>query len=254
MRMATLALLGLSLGGCGAEDPPTSCGDPSMSIITLQGKTDDAEHEIRTCVDIHAASRRDATATSPGRDDNFATSRASVIPWTSLTFGEAVQACGRAGKFLCNADELRAIAPIKSNAFGSVQFDESAISALSPTSQQEGVASRFDRLNPVDMIISGKTGQPPFPEAVGSVAFWTYSPERLDAYQDPDVPLLLGRLVADSAIGGVLDTTPVTEGSFTHPLVGFRCCINARMRSAFTEVNPNPALVREEAPNVPIQE
>lgn len=253
-RWCWLALLVGGPLGCAAEDPPTDCGDPSMSIVTLQGKTNDAENEVRTCVDIHAASRRDATASSPGRDDNFATSRSGVIPWTALTFPEAVQACGRAGKFLCNADELRAIAPIKSNDFGTVQFDETAISALAPTSEQASVEPRFDRLNPVDMIIAGQTGKPPFPEAVGSVAYWTYSPERLDRYQDPDVPLLLGRLLADSVQGGVLDTVPVTDAAFAHPLVGFRCCINARMRSAFTEVSVNPELVREEAPDVPIQQ
>jgi len=243
-----------SLTGCG-EDPPTNCGDGSMSIVTFRGKTDEAENEVRTCIDIHAVSRRDATAASAGLDESYATSRPSVIPWTAVTYGEAVQACGRAGKFLCNSDELRAIAPIDSIAGGSgaVVFDETAITALAPTSDVTSVAHRFERLNPVDMLIAQQTGKPPFPETTGSVAYWSSSPERLDRYSDPDVPLMLGRLVADGAVGGYLLTSPVTDEEFSHPLLGFRCCINARMRSAFKAVDARDSYVREEEPDVPIQ-
>ena len=245
-----------ALFGCGSEDPPSNCGDSSMSIVTFLGKDSDPENAVRTCVDIHAASRRDAAEDAPGRDESFATSRASVIPWTAVTFRGAVEACGRAGKFLCDSDQLRAIAPIAGIAGGSgeVLYDETAITALSPTSDVSSVAHRFDQLNPVDMMISQKTGQPPFPESTGSVAYWTYSPERLDRYNDPDVPLLFGRLLADSAVGGYLQSTPVLDDEYSHPLLGFRCCINARMRSAFEPVNVDDRYLREEAPDVPIQE
>lgn len=245
-----------ALFGCGGEDPPANCGDSSMSIVTFLGKDSEAENAVRTCVDIHAASRRDATEDAPGRDESLATSRPSAIPWTAVTFREAVEACGRAGKFLCDSDQLRAIAPIAGIAGGSgeVLYDETAITALSPTSDATAVAHRFDQLNPVDMMISQKTGKPPFPESTGSVAYWTYSPERLDRYNDPDVPLLFGRLQADSAVGGYLQSTPVLDEQYSHPLLGFRCCINARMRSAFEPVKVDDRYLREEEPDVPIQD
>ncbi|HEX2872933.1 MAG TPA: hypothetical protein VHP33_16845 [Polyangiaceae bacterium] len=251
-----VALAPAALAGCGGEDPPTDCGDDSMSIITFLGKDSKSENAVRTCVDIHAASRRDATESAPGRDESLATSRANAIPWTAVTFAGAVEACGRAGKFLCDSDQLRAIAPIAGIAGGSgeVLYDETAIEALSPTSDVSAIAHRFDQLNPVDMMISQKTGQPPFPESTGSVAYWTYSPERLDRYNDPDVPLLFGRLQADSAVGGYLQSTPVLDDQYSHPLLGFRCCINARMRGAFEPVKVDDRYLREEEPDVPIQD
>jgi hypothetical protein len=103
------------------------------------------------------------------------------------------------------------------------------------------------------MVISEKTGDPPFPESTGSVAYWTTVAERNDDEMDPDIPLLIGRLQADSAVGGYLISTPVTDESFQHPLLGFRCCINARMRSAFEPVAVDDRFIREEEPDVPIQ-
>lgn len=240
--------------GCSAEDPPTDCGDPSMSIVTFQSKNADEDYEIRSCIDIHAASRRDATAQSAGRDESFATSRAGVIPWTNLTFAEAVEACGRAGKFLCNAEELQGIGPIAGiqGGTGRVLFDETAITALHPTGPEASVPHRFDALNPYDMLIRGDTGKPPFPESTGSVVYWTASSERFDSEQDPSIPLLFGRLTEDEAVGGVLLSTPVLDEKFRHPLLGFRCCINARMREAFEALPPDPSRVREEEDDVPI--
>lgn len=249
--------LGAALAlGCGAEDPPADCGDPSMSIVTFQGDTSDEEDELRTCIDIHAASRRDATADSAGRDESFATSRPGAIPWTNLTFQEAVEACGRAGKFLCNSEELQGIAPIAGIEGGSgrVLWDETAISALYPTGPETSVPHRFDRLNPYDMVIRGDTGKPPFPESTGSVAYWTSSPVRNDKDRDPSIPLLIGRLTADQAVGGVLTTAPVLDEGYRHPLLGFRCCIHAKMREAFEPLSPDPSYIREEEDDVPIAE
>jgi hypothetical protein len=254
MKRALLVLLGLgALAGCGTEDPPTNCGDSPMGFVNIEGHSAKEEDELRTCVDIHAASRLDATETGPGRDESYPVSQPGVIPWTSITFRGAVEACSRAGRFLCNSDELRAIAPIKGEFMGAPQYDETAISALSPTSDQTEIEPRLQRLNPVDMVVRGDTGKPPFPETTGSIAYWTYSPPRLDDEQDPDIPLLLGRLSGDSAVGGFLQTSPVLDESFTHPLVGFRCCINARMRTAFEPLGKDPQRVLEEEPEVPIE-
>lgn len=249
------ALALVCLTACGREDPPTDCGDSTMSIVTFDGRGSTKDDDIFACIDIHAASRVDATATSPGRDESFATSRANVIPWTEVTFSEAVEACGRAGKILCDSDELRGIAPTDGwYVNGSVRFDETAITALSPTSDVKKVAHRFDPLNPYDMLLRGETGQPPFPDTTGSVAYWTASPVRQDKYEDPLIPLVLGRLEADYAVGGYLLTAPVLDADFKHPLLGFRCCIDARMRDAFGPLPEDPTRVRKEVPDVPIAE
>lgn len=227
---------------CASEDPPTDCGDTSMSIVTFQGRTQSDEDGIRTCIDIHAASRVDATPTSRGLDDSFATSRPNAIPWTNLTFHEAVEACSRAGKFICNADELRAIAP-STESLGGVRFDTTSIAALSPTSSVTEVPHQFEPLNRYDVLRT--EGRIAYPESFGSVAFWTASPKADDKEVDPTVPLLLGRISGDSVIGGELTTTPVLDPEYKHPLVGFRCCINAKMRSAFGPLPRDPSRVRD---------
>ncbi len=249
------AFIGLGLTACGAEDPPKDCGDSSMSIVTFNGGSSADDDDIRSCIDIHAASRSDAKSTSAGRDESFATTRPNVIPWTDVTFGEAIEACGRAGKFLCDADEVRAIAPIAGLAGdGSVLYDETAIDALVPTSDVEEVSHRFDPINTFDMVIAGETGKPAFPDTVGSVAYWTVSPAVDDQSRDPSIPLVVGRLEADYAVGGILRLTPVLDDGFKHPLLGFRCCINARMRDAFVALPKAPNRVRKEEPDVPIAE
>ncbi|EYF07204.1 hypothetical protein [Chondromyces apiculatus] len=257
---ATLTVLSALLtgaAGCSEVPLPTDCGDATMSIVTFQGsKSPEEEDQIRSCVDIHAASRRDATAMSAGRDESFATTQPGVIPWTNLTFGEAIEACGRAGKFLCNSEELQAVGPEAGlqGGSGALIFDETAITALSPTGPETEVAHRFDLLNPYDMIIRGETGKPAFPETSGSVVYWTSSPERFDNDQDPSIPLILGRLSEDRAVSGYLLTSPVLDENYRHPLLGFRCCINAKMREAFEPVPADPGRIREEEDDVPIEE
>lgn len=230
----------LFVAACSTEDPPQDCGDPSMSIVTFQGRTSDVEDEIRTCVDIHAAARSDATATARGLDGSLATSRPSVLPWSNVTFREAVEACARAGKFLCNYDELRAIAPASEN-LGTTTYDEAAIEALSPTSAVTEVPHDFERVNRYDP----PRGKRPYPESSGSVAFWTSSAEPDDKTVDPSIPHVLGRIVGTRVSGGVLTVAPVLDPEYKHPLLGFRCCINARMRSAFEALPPDPGKSRE---------
>lgn len=254
-RAAVGAVLTLATGACSTEEPPTDCGDDSMAIVTFQGHSSAAEDDVRMCIDIHAASRLDATATSAGRDESYATTRPGVIPWTDVRFEQAVEACGRAGKFLCDADSLRAIAPIDGWwADGTIRFDETAIDALVPTSDDKRVAHRFDPLNPFDMVVAGDTGKPPFPDALGQVAYWAVSPPTDDNARDPSIPLVLGRLESDYVVSGFLRVAPVLEETFKHPLLGFRCCIDARMREAFTTLSKDPNRKRKEEPDVPIAE
>ena len=246
------ATLAVPVASCGNEDPPTDCGDPSMSIVTFRGASSSEKDEARICIDIHAASRADATATSRGLDDSLATSRPNVIPWTNLTFGEAVEACSRAGKFLCNSDELRSIAPSVRGMSGA-EFDETMIDALSPTSGVTEMPHQFNRLNRYDLLST--PDKIPYPESTGSVAFWTASPKGDDKEVDPSIPLMLGRIVGARATGGILFTSPVLDPAYKHPLLGFRCCIHAKMRPAFEALPPDPRKVRgaedEEVPLAP---
>lgn len=250
----SLSLVGatfFALAGCG-EGPPDDCGNAPMAIITFKGQSS-GDEEQRFCVDIHAASRPDATDTSAGRDESYATSRPNVIPWTNLTFQEASEACGRAGKFLCDWDVIRAITPA-TPAFGAVEWDMTKIRALSPTSDVEKVKNRLEALNPYDMVIEGKTGQPPFPESTGSVAFWTLVPPKDDGYHDPQDSYVSGMLTDTEAVGGFARAAPVNDSSYKHPLLGFRCCVDAKMRTAFDALGHDPKRVRdEEDPDVPIQ-
>jgi formylglycine-generating enzyme required for sulfatase activity len=59
----------------------------------------------RFCVDTYEASRADATATSAGRDESVARSRAGVVPWQVADNATAAAACTAAGKRLCTPAE-----------------------------------------------------------------------------------------------------------------------------------------------------
>ena len=146
------------------------------------------------------------------------------------------------GKFLCNSDELRAIARSGRGLTGAV-FDETEIDALSPTGPETEMPHQFNRLNRYDLNFT--EGKVPYPESAGSVAFWTASPKADDKEVDPAIPLLLGRISGARVAGGVLLTAPVLDPEYKHPLVGFRCCINARMRAAFEPLPPAPRKLRE---------
>ncbi len=59
-------------------------------------------------IDAYEASRPDATADSVGMMDHRACSNPDVIPWHLVTWDEAFEACGAAGKRLCTEEEWQA--------------------------------------------------------------------------------------------------------------------------------------------------
>jgi hypothetical protein len=249
---ALLAIAGAS--ACFSVEPlPEDCGDATMAIVTFQGKTKEDE-AIRTCVDIHVASRRDATRTSAGRDESFAVSQPNVIPWTNLTLEEAVNACGRAGKFLCEVTAAQIIgpAPSPSNVAGEEwSYDPATIARLKPTGAETSVAHRFDAVLPLDALVNA--GRPRYPDTSGSVAVWASSPPAFDKSKDPSIPLVVGRIRGTTVQSGYLPSTPIPDATYKHPLLGFRCCVNAKMRSAFTPIAPNEKYLRAQEDNVPIE-
>ncbi len=71
---------------------------PGMARIEPAGST-------AFCIDLHEASRQDATADAVGSDASLATNRAGVQPWKGATFADAGDACAAAGKRLCTDGE-----------------------------------------------------------------------------------------------------------------------------------------------------
>jgi len=84
----------------GAPDNGIFCNgcEPGMARIERAGAT-------AFCVDLHEASRQDATADAVGSDSSLATSRAGVQPWKGATFATAGDACSAVGKRLCTDGE-----------------------------------------------------------------------------------------------------------------------------------------------------
>jgi hypothetical protein len=239
--IATSAFLCVAIAACGSEPAPSDCGDPSMSIVTLKNNKEE-DDPIRWCVDIHAAARLDASPTSAGVDESYAVSRPGVYPWTNLTFREAAEACGRAGKFLCDYDVIKLITPTggQQGGSGAIAFDLTPITSVPRNGPETGVAHRFDPVNAYDMVIAGNTGKPPFPESTKSVAYWSIVPEKDDQYVDETEPYVTGSIAGGTAVGGYTVASALTKEDFKHPLLGFRCCINAKMRDSFEPLAEDP--------------
>lgn len=241
------------VSACSTKEAPNDCGSPDMAFVTFLPASKSLDPP-RICIDIHAASRLDASATSAGRDESYAVSRPGVYPWTNLTFREASEACGRAGKFLCDWDALKAITAIAPSAPGFVTFDSTTIEALPRNGPETSMASRTDPLNPVDMLIRGETGKPAFPETRASAASFTIVPTDNEDEADPRVAYVLGAVSGKKVASGVARQGAVPQ-DFKHPLVGFRCCSDARVRDAFPALAPSPSRVRptvdEEVPLAP---
>lgn len=239
-----------SLLAC-SEPLPTTCeGRPDMALVPIQHTTNEP---LPTCVDIHVASRRDATETSPGRDSSYAVSQPNAIPWTNVSFAEASAACGRAGKYLCDkttASRLVVVGPPRRiNRIYDYLTD--AITALRPTGPELSHPDQR-RLGYFDPHFA----DPAFPDTVGSVAVWTTEDIfEVTSHDMPrDTPYIVGALYDDFAISGVAQPSRMDEADFQHPLLGFRCCLDARLLDVFEALPPDERHILPEEPDVPIME
>lgn len=213
---------------CGRDYPevcePATEGDRQTPVVFHVPNTD--EPPLRICADTNVASRLDATATSPGLDESYAITRPGVIPWTNLTYEDAVLACGRAGKFLC---ERRFLQPIVS-----IGPELKWIDGLVPTSSATPPA----QVGPIFPPFSTPDG---LPDTTDSVAVWT-------AERDV-IGLIRGLSVMT---GDPYEVAPVTDAAYKNPLLGFRCCIDIRFQGAFEPFGRDPSRVRQEVDDVPL--
>ena len=82
-------------------------------------------------------------------------------------------------------------------------------------------------------------GEQPPPDA-RALAVWTSEGE------------VLGRIRGDEVSAVEPGAVAVAPADFSHPLLGFRCCIDARLQSAFEPLPRDPQRVRTEVDDVPI--
>lgn len=227
-RLRALYMFLLVCAGVACAEPvPRECAErlgfeevDAAVFVSVDG--DERREPEPLCIDKYPASRLDASSASPGRDESFAASQPGVIPWTGMTFREANLACGRGGKFLCAADVLQGVA----SGPGEMR------NALEPIEDFE-VTGR-------DTFYGGvEIGAVPLPGANGSMVF--ISSDRQ----------LVGDIIGT---GVVMDgyPGPLPVPGFSHPLVGFRCCIDSRVRDLFVPLGSDPGLIRENDPDVPV--
>ncbi len=80
-------------------------GDADSDVDCTVECPDDMVPVCGFCIDVHEASRPDATEDSAGADESEAVSREGVRPWSNMTLEQAEAACDAAGKRLCTAEE-----------------------------------------------------------------------------------------------------------------------------------------------------
>lgn len=222
-----------------------TCRRDGMSLIVVKKTSNDENFPM--CVDVHLASRIDATSTSPGRDESYPVSQPNAIPWTDIRWEDAVVACGRAGKYLCDEQVLWLIRPKADPRQGPGYQNDTHVTALVPTGPE---ASFPDHLTPIEPSVGVDWY---FPDTKDSIAVWT----RLDFEEEgeiyaPDQPLLFGEVRVMSSSSEAFRETPVRDKNFKHPLLGFRCCIDSRLDGVFEPFPKNEELVLDEVPDVPI--
>jgi len=251
-RAALIASFLCVLSGCTEPWPERCEGRPDMALVPIRGMGA-GNDALPTCVDIHVASRRDATATSPGRDNSFAVSQPNAIPWTNVSFAEASEACGRAGKFLCDKTTAARLVPISPAAMGNRthSYYTDAIDALYPTGPETSHSDQRT-LGYWDPDYA----EPGFPDTVGSVAIWAAEDARyVVSHELPrETPYIVGALYEDIAISGIGRASRMDDADFRHPLLGFRCCLDARLVDVFEPLPPSDDYLLPEPPDVPIAE
>ncbi len=88
----------LAFVACGEDVPDLEVRDVEVCLESREGTP--------YCIDTFEASRKDASADSPGVDDSSGTrSLEGRLPWTNLSWTSARAACESRGKRLCERDE-----------------------------------------------------------------------------------------------------------------------------------------------------
>jgi hypothetical protein len=193
------------------------------------GSLDDKDFAFSAmCVDAFLASRLDATATDPGLDESYATSRAGVMPWTNVLFGEAERACLDAGKQLCVYSLVSSL----------------GCSYQATTEPPKAIA----RLRP--------TGVDGIPDDGKHIADWRLLPAWMDSHfisgdvstASAAVPCPTVNFVAKDAELVAAGIHPAYDPRFKSPLLGFRCCMQ-RVWSDLAVVYNEPGTLLREGPD-----
>ncbi len=170
----------------------------------------------------YEASRPDANDVNPGQDGSAACSRPGVIPWTGVTWQEAVDACESIGAQLCGGvqwDEAckgpgRAIFPYGADYDPNVcNVLESPDGCLNPGSQCRVVATG---------VYEGCVSEAGAFDMSGNVAEWVAD---LRPFGEEAYDVRGGSyLSADDNTIRCRNANVSKEPGFTNPDLGFRCC------------------------------
>ncbi|HJZ85143.1 MAG TPA: MopE-related protein [Polyangia bacterium] len=175
----------------------------------------------------YEASRPDATATSAGTQTARACARANVLPWTNLTYPQAVAACGAAGKRLCSETEWQRACQTSAGTACTWSFASSCTTSSTATcNTQEYDTDPMTPGNQDSLLATGSlascyanwgTGAHIF-DLTGNAKEWAQA-------RSAGVNPLRG-----GSYNNILDGSTcsfnftVADDSFQFPNVGFRCC------------------------------
>ncbi len=172
-------------------------------------------------VDVHEASRPDATASVPGFREVVACSSPGVLPWTGGAFAEAEAACAArgAGFRLCTAPEL-----------------ESACRGADDTDYPYGDAFDDDACNGVERDEGGAlptaslaacTSDDGIFDLSGNVAEWTTTQTNVAAAPGRIFQLHGGSYRApELGLACTIELAPRALEVTLLPSIGFRCCLD----------------------------
>jgi hypothetical protein len=166
----------------------------------------------------YEASRPDASASSQGSQTARACSKPGVMPWSNLTYQEAVNACTAAGKRLCTAAEWNLACRGTSN---NVYPYGGAYSA----SACNGLDKAIGAPAPTGSLAACQGGFSGIFDMSGNLREWTNDPRSDGSPPDPDGYTVRGGAYDNTAPGLRCDFTfAVMPPTFFFQNLGVRCC------------------------------
>ncbi len=199
--LVTAAACAAPFAGCGDDPPNFESPDEEVCLDRRDGE--------RYCIERYEASRRDASETAAGTDDQGAPrSLKGRLPWTQVTWAAARAACESKGKRLCELDEWVDACDGAIGTEGLRYTYGDVIDAARCNVGGQGVrpSGSFDGcVSPTRVL-----------DQSGNVWEWTGNTAAAAAARGGGYRSSQAHRCAD-----VLSNIPVTEST---PEIGFRCC------------------------------